>query len=62
MFEGGPDVESNFDVVIQKHSGTAQRINKLNPSYMALQFPLLFVYGEDGYHLELRLADTANES
>ncbi|PWA98868.1 helitron helicase-like domain-containing protein [Artemisia annua] len=62
VFEGGPDVESNFDVIIQQHSGTPQRINKLNPSYMSLQFPLLFIYGEDDYHLELRLTNTTNET
>ncbi|PWA58231.1 hypothetical protein CTI12_AA402020 [Artemisia annua] len=62
VFEGGPDVESNFDVVIQQHSGTPQRINKLNPSYMSLHFPLLFIYGEDGYHLDLKLRDTTNEA
>ena len=62
VFEGGPDVESNFDVVIQQHSGTAQRINKLNPSYMSLHFPLIFIYGEDGYHVDLRLLDTTGET
>ncbi|PWA71336.1 hypothetical protein CTI12_AA281810 [Artemisia annua] len=62
VFEGGPHVETNFDVVIQQHTGTPQRVNKLNPSYMSLHFPLLFIYDEDGYHLGLRLTDTTNDT
>ncbi|GKF90610.1 ATP-dependent DNA helicase PIF1-like protein, partial [Tanacetum coccineum] len=27
-----------------------KRVSELHPSYMALQYPLLFPYGEDGYH------------
>ncbi|PWA63447.1 hypothetical protein CTI12_AA352830 [Artemisia annua] len=62
VFEGGPDVETDFDIVIEKHSGTAQRVNKLNPSYMSLQFPLIFIYGEAGYHLGLTLSNARNAS
>ncbi|KAL3620039.1 hypothetical protein CASFOL_034951 [Castilleja foliolosa] len=39
----------NRDIVIQTRSGILQRINELHPSYMGLQYPLLFPYGEDGY-------------
>ncbi|PWA66004.1 hypothetical protein CTI12_AA333780 [Artemisia annua] len=51
VFEGGPDVETNFDVVIEQHDRRLKRVNKLNASYMSLQFPLIFLFGEDGYHL-----------
>ncbi|PWA41062.1 hypothetical protein CTI12_AA556940 [Artemisia annua] len=51
VFEGGPDVETDFDVIIEKHNRQLQRVNKLNASYMSLQFPLIFFFGEDGYHL-----------
>ncbi|PWA69614.1 hypothetical protein CTI12_AA297070 [Artemisia annua] len=51
VFEGGPDVETDFDVVIEQHDRTLKRVNKLNASYMSLQFPLIFFFGEDGYHL-----------
>ncbi|PWA62291.1 hypothetical protein CTI12_AA366050 [Artemisia annua] len=51
VFEGGPDVETDFDVIIEKHTRQLQRVNKLNASYMSLQFPLIFFFGEDGYHL-----------
>ncbi|GJS79527.1 DNA helicase [Tanacetum coccineum] len=32
-----------------------QRINKLHQSYMSLQFPLLFVFGEPGFYPDLTL-------
>ncbi|PWA33157.1 DNA helicase Pif1-like protein [Artemisia annua] len=51
VFEGGPDVETDFDVVIEQHDRTLKRVNKLNASYMSLQFPLIFFFGQDGYHL-----------
>ena len=51
VFEGGTDVESNFDVIVEDSGGQPQRINKLNASYMSLQFPLIFIFGEAGYHL-----------
>ncbi|PWA98740.1 hypothetical protein CTI12_AA015220 [Artemisia annua] len=51
VFEGGPNVETNYDVIIEARGGQPQRIDKLNPHYMSLHFPLLFVHGEEGYHL-----------
>ncbi|PWA67759.1 hypothetical protein CTI12_AA238450 [Artemisia annua] len=51
VFEGGPNMETDFDVIIEKHNRQLQRVNKLNASYMSLQFPLIFIFGEDGYHL-----------
>ncbi|GKC39962.1 hypothetical protein Tco_1052346 [Tanacetum coccineum] len=38
------------DIVVNKNNTGPQRISKLHPSYMALQYRLLFLYGEDGYH------------
>ncbi|PWA49983.1 hypothetical protein CTI12_AA480530 [Artemisia annua] len=55
VFEGGPETMTDYDVVIQRHSGEPENVNKLHPAYMALQFPLLFIYGEEGYHLKLML-------
>ncbi|PWA87518.1 hypothetical protein CTI12_AA129720 [Artemisia annua] len=59
VFEGGADVESEFDVIIEQSDGQPQRISKLNPSYMSLQFPLIFIYGEEGYHLNRFLLTAA---
>jgi hypothetical protein len=39
------------DVIVDYKEGRLQRINELHPSYMALQYPLLFPYGEDGFRL-----------
>uniref|UniRef100_A0A2N9IB38 Helitron helicase-like domain-containing protein n=1 Tax=Fagus sylvatica TaxID=28930 RepID=A0A2N9IB38_FAGSY len=39
------------DVIVEYKDGGLKRINELHPSYMALQYPLLFPYGEDGFRL-----------
>ncbi|GKB91148.1 hypothetical protein Tco_0963420 [Tanacetum coccineum] len=38
------------DIIVDKKDSGPKRISKLHPSYMALQYPLLFPYGEDGFH------------
>ncbi|GJV25872.1 ATP-dependent DNA helicase PIF1-like protein [Tanacetum coccineum] len=38
------------DIIVNTKDGRPKRISELHPSYMALQYPLLFPYGEDGYH------------
>ncbi|PWA39587.1 hypothetical protein CTI12_AA570420 [Artemisia annua] len=48
VFEGGPDVETEFDVVVEYHDHRLQQVSKLNASYMSMQFPLIFFFGEDG--------------
>ncbi|PWA70625.1 hypothetical protein CTI12_AA289650 [Artemisia annua] len=58
IFEGGPETLTDYDVVIERHSREPESVNKLHPQYMALQFPLLFIYGEEGYHLKLRLKNS----
>ena len=42
------------DIVLQKHSGKLMRINEIHSSYLALQYPLLFIYGEDGFRLGIQ--------
>ncbi|GJU87647.1 ATP-dependent DNA helicase PIF1-like protein [Tanacetum coccineum] len=44
------DGEPTRDIVVCKKDSPPKRISELHPSYMALQYPLLFPYGEDGYH------------
>ncbi|GJW11330.1 DNA helicase [Tanacetum coccineum] len=55
VFEDGSKSRTDFDVIIEFRGGLPQRINKLHQSYMSLQFPLLFVFGEPGYYPELLL-------
>ncbi|GJY33383.1 helicase [Tanacetum coccineum] len=38
------------DIVVHNKDGGPKRISELRPSYMALQYPLLFPYEEDGFH------------
>ncbi|XP_056698595.1 uncharacterized protein [Spinacia oleracea] len=45
------------DVIIEdKHFGL-KRISELHPSFMAMQYPLLFPYGEDGHRTEIPHTD-----
>ncbi|GKF40757.1 hypothetical protein Tco_0124099, partial [Tanacetum coccineum] len=44
------DGEPTRDIIVNTKDGRPKRISELHPSYMALQYPLLFSYGEDGYH------------
>nr|GEU72136.1 helitron helicase-like domain-containing protein [Tanacetum cinerariifolium] len=53
MFENGPRSRIDFDVIIEFRGGPPQRINKLYQSYMSLQFPLLFIFGQPGLLLGL---------
>ncbi|GJX26664.1 DNA helicase [Tanacetum coccineum] len=55
VFYSGVTGSTDFDVIIQEKDGPAKRINKLHKSYMSLQFPLLFIYGQPGFHTELML-------
>ncbi|XP_034905294.1 uncharacterized protein [Populus alba] len=47
---------SDRDIIIESLSGTLQRISKLHPKFMSLHYPLLFPYGEDGFHTDIPLA------
>nr|GEU46809.1 helicase [Tanacetum cinerariifolium] len=38
------------DIVVDSKDRGPKRIPELHPSYMALQYPLLFSYGEDGFY------------
>lgn len=41
------------DIVIQQRDHLLRRVSETHRSYDALQYPLLFSHGEDGYNLEL---------
>ncbi|KAL6550071.1 hypothetical protein OROMI_020559 [Orobanche minor] len=45
------------DIVLERKNGDFQRISELHPSYLPMQYPLLFQYGEDGYHPEISHSD-----
>nr|GEU29273.1 DNA helicase [Tanacetum cinerariifolium] len=62
VFSDSSAAENDFDLIIEEHSRFPQWVNKLHPSYMSLQFPLLFIYGEDGYKKDMKLADIPGQS
>lgn len=47
-FQDGMDKR---DIVLETKSGVLQRISELYAGYLALQYPLLFPYGEDGFQV-----------
>ncbi|KAI3675989.1 hypothetical protein L1987_85585 [Smallanthus sonchifolius] len=51
----GDSVATDFDVIIRSKNGTPRRVSKLHPSYMPLQYPLLFPRAEQGWSPELTL-------
>ncbi|KAL4579250.1 hypothetical protein LXL04_015388 [Taraxacum kok-saghyz] len=52
---------NDFDIVLHSREDHPRRINKLHPSYMPLQYPLLFPFGEDGWTPTLRLRTLTGE-
>ncbi|CAN1141625.1 hypothetical protein LINPERPRIM_LOCUS25602 [Linum perenne] len=44
------------DVVVQHLSNELERVSFRHPSLMALQYPILFPYGKDGWHTRILLA------
>ncbi|KAF8115129.1 hypothetical protein N665_0030s0163 [Sinapis alba] len=49
----------NRDIVLQQQSGKLLRINEIHAAYLALQYPLLFTHGEDGFRLGIKKGVTA---
>jgi len=52
--------EYTYDVLVHDKDHGLKCVSCLHPCYMALQYPLLFPYGDHGYHLGIRYSD-ANE-
>ena len=44
---------SKRDIIVETQNVELQRIHELHPSYLPLQYPLLFPYGEDGYRADI---------
>ncbi|PWA53151.1 hypothetical protein CTI12_AA447330 [Artemisia annua] len=55
VFEEGSNTRTDYDIIIEYKNRNPKRVNKLHSSYMSLQFPLLFVYGQPGYNIEMEL-------
>lgn len=46
------------DIVLEFKTSGLQRISDLHPLFMSLQYPLLFPYGDSGYHEKIPYATT----
>ncbi|XP_071729024.1 uncharacterized protein [Rutidosis leptorrhynchoides] len=57
VFDSGPRATTDYDVIVEPRGEVPRCINKLHPMYMSPQFPLMFFYGEPGFHLGLMLRD-----
>ena len=51
-------VPGERDIVLKTHEGRLRRISELNGAYDPLQYPLLFPYGEYGWHDSIFRIDT----
>ena len=49
------DATDNRDIVLHYRDGGLKCISELHRSYDPLQYPLLFPYGTDGWHANLKL-------
>jgi hypothetical protein len=54
--------EYTYDVLVHDREHGLKRVYYLHPSYMALQYPLLFLYGEHGFHLGIKYTYVDNSS
>jgi len=58
LIAGDIDANSNRDIIVETQNDQLQRIHELHCSYLALQYPLLFPYGEDEYRPGILHRDT----
>ncbi|KAK9054325.1 hypothetical protein SSX86_025403 [Deinandra increscens subsp. villosa] len=59
LIPGDSEAMDSRDILIQERDTyTVKRVSELHPSFMALQYPLLFPYGEDGFHLKIPLRNS----
>lgn len=47
------------DIIIQDRGGGLRRISNLHSNYMALQYPILFPYAEEGFKLGIKYSQSA---
>ncbi|PWA91805.1 Retrotransposon-like protein [Artemisia annua] len=55
VFQPDANSQTDYDVIIEYRDRGPQRINKLHSSYMSLQYPLLFVYGQPSFNTKMTL-------
>lgn len=48
------------DIVLHRRNEQLQRVSETHRSYDALQYPILFWQGEDGYHFNIKMINPVN--
>lgn len=57
LIVGDLDTEKcKFNIVVEPNEGPLKRISPLHPALMALQYPLLFPYGDKGFYVGMKYA------
>ncbi|XP_074376909.1 uncharacterized protein LOC141718427 [Apium graveolens] len=54
--------ENERDIIMEKSEKKLEQISSVHPSLMALQYPILFPFGEDGYHDEISYVDSETQT
>ncbi|XP_074356462.1 uncharacterized protein LOC141696181 [Apium graveolens] len=54
------DFANKRDIVVKHKRNGLQHISELHPSFMSLQYPLLFPFGEDGYRIYIKHRNANN--
>jgi hypothetical protein len=49
-------------IIIENRNKELKRISELHPAYMALQYPLLFPYGERGFRVGVLYNEVMNRN
>jgi len=55
----GEDLQSR-DIVLHRRNDQLKRVSETHRSYDALQYPLLFWQGDDGYHFKIKMINLSN--
>lgn len=50
--------DTDRDVIVEHKDEGLMRISELHPLFMSMQYPLLFPYGEDGFHPNIRYLES----
>lgn len=45
------------DLILQYRSGALQRISEIHSCYLPMRYPLIFPFGEQGFHLQTQLVE-----
>ncbi|XP_010445013.1 PREDICTED: uncharacterized protein LOC104727621 [Camelina sativa] len=56
-----PEMPGRDIIVQEKSSGRLQRISEVHVAYLALQYPLIFPYGEDGFRVGIEKCLNGNQ-